>query len=153
MKTFLSGFTRLYRTGDYGHIEYMKNGQRALFYDGRVDSQIRVRGHRVDLSEIEAVVNESVLVKKGVVLCYHPGKPDQAIIAFVVPEDDGIAEKIAFSLRMKLLPYQMPIVRTIQDIPILVNGKVDRQRLLGGYQNEVNRRKFLTKSSFLAHRY
>lgn len=126
----------------------MKNGRRALFYDGRVDSQIKVRGHRVDLSEIETAVNESALVKKGVVLCYHPGKPDQAVIAFVVPENDGTAERISFSLEMKLLPYQIPKVRTVHEIPVLVNGKVDRQRLLGEYQDEQKHREYTSRYRF-----
>lgn len=62
----------MYRTGDYGRIV---NGQ--LYYEGRADSQIKVRGHRIDLTEINAVVQQLEQVSKGVVLCYKPGQPEQ----------------------------------------------------------------------------
>ena len=67
----------MYRTGDFGRIV---NGQ--LYYEGRADSQIKVRGHRVDLSEINAIVNQLEQVTKGVVLCYKPGQPEQATTFF-----------------------------------------------------------------------
>ena len=54
----------MYRTGDYGRIV---NGQ--LYYEGRADSQIKVRGHRIDLTEINnAAVIQLDQVLKGVVL-------------------------------------------------------------------------------------
>lgn len=62
----------MYRTGDYGRIV---NGQ--LYYEGRADSQIKVRGHRIDLTEINAAVLQLDQVIKGVVLCYKPGQPEQ----------------------------------------------------------------------------
>lgn len=62
----------MYRTGDYGRIV---NGQ--LYYEGRADSQIKVRGHRIDLTEINAVVQQLEQVSKGIVLCYKPGQPEQ----------------------------------------------------------------------------
>lgn len=62
----------MYRTGDFGRIV---NGQ--LHYEGRADSQIKVRGHRIDLTEINVIVNQLEQVTKGVVLCYKPGQPEQ----------------------------------------------------------------------------
>jgi acyl-coenzyme A synthetase/AMP-(fatty) acid ligase len=62
----------MYRTGDYGRIV---NG--LLYYEGRADSQIKVRGHRIDLTEINAVLNQLDQVSKGVVLCYKPGEAEQ----------------------------------------------------------------------------
>lgn len=46
-------------------------------YEGRTDSQVKVRGHRVDLSEVERAVNEVTGVDKGVVLCYKAGEVNQ----------------------------------------------------------------------------
>lgn len=54
----------LYRTGDFGRIINDK-----LFYEGRADSQVKVRGHRVDLSEVNAVLDQIDQVEIGVVLC------------------------------------------------------------------------------------
>ncbi|KAJ8666524.1 hypothetical protein QAD02_008186 [Eretmocerus hayati] len=56
-------FARVYRTGDYARL---KNQQ--LFYEGRRDNQIKVRGHRIDLSEIERVVLNMVVVDDVAVL-------------------------------------------------------------------------------------
>ena len=69
------GYEMMYRTGDYGRIV---NGQ--LYYEGRADSQIKVRGHRIDLTEINAIVHQLEQVTKGVVLCYKPGQPEQVCI-------------------------------------------------------------------------
>jgi non-ribosomal peptide synthetase component E (peptide arylation enzyme) len=62
----------LYRTGDFARI--MKG---SLIYEGRTDSQVKVRGHRVDLSEVEQAVTAVTGVDKSVVLCYNPGEAEQ----------------------------------------------------------------------------
>lgn len=46
-------------------------------YEGRTDSQIKVRGHRVDLTEVEKIVATAPAVDKAVVLCYKPGELSQ----------------------------------------------------------------------------
>lgn len=46
-------------------------------YEGRVDSQIKVRGHRVDLTEVEKAVSRAPGVDEVVVLCYKPGELSQ----------------------------------------------------------------------------
>lgn len=65
---------RMYRTGDYGKI---MNG--VLLYEGRTDSQIKVRGHRVDLSEVESAILKlpNSGIDKLTVLCYKPGETEQ----------------------------------------------------------------------------
>ena len=67
----------MYRTGDYGRII---NGM--LYYEGRADSQIKVRGHRIDLTEINAVLDQLDQVSKGICLCYKPGEAEQ--VSFVL---------------------------------------------------------------------
>lgn len=63
----------MFRTGDYGRIV---NGQ--LYYEGRADSQVKIRGHRVDISEINAIINRlDDLVSTCVVLSYKAGEPEQ----------------------------------------------------------------------------
>lgn len=65
-------YTRLYRTGDFARVH-----KGTLVFEGRTDSQVKVRGHRVDLSELEAALTRVEGVDKGVVLCYRPGEEDQ----------------------------------------------------------------------------
>lgn len=52
----------------------MKN---VLLYEGRTDSQIKIRGQRVDLSEVQAALNSLKAIQKAAVLCYKPGDINQ----------------------------------------------------------------------------
>ncbi|XP_053946246.1 beta-alanyl-bioamine nonribosomal peptide synthetase ebony [Anastrepha ludens] len=129
-------YSRLYRTGDYGSI---RDGN--VMYEGRTDSQIKIRGHRVDLSEVEKNVSELPFVDKAIVLCYHAGKIDQTILAFVKLRDDSPLFnelQIEAKLRDKLAEYMSPQVVLIDQVPFLVNGKVDRQALLKTYETANN---------------
>jgi len=65
---------RMYQTGDYGKIV---NG--VLLYEGRTDSQIKVRGHRVDLNEVETAIHQlqDSGIDKLTVQCYKPGETEQ----------------------------------------------------------------------------
>lgn len=110
-------------------------------YEGRTDSQIKIRGHRVDLAEVEKHVSELPFVDKAIVLCYHAGKIDQTILAFVKLHDDSplLNEmQIEVKLRDKLAAYMTPQVVLIDKVPFLVNGKVDRQALLKTYETANN---------------
>lgn len=66
--------SRLYRTGDFARLV-----KGSLVYEGRTDSQVKVRGHRVDLSEVERAVAAVPGIDKSVVLCYEPGGTEQVI--------------------------------------------------------------------------
>lgn len=68
-------YSKIYRTGDYARIS-----KGVVVYEGRVDSQIKVRGHRVDLTEVEKAVSRAPGVDKVVVLCYKPGELSQVWI-------------------------------------------------------------------------
>ncbi|KAG8227193.1 hypothetical protein J437_LFUL003399 [Ladona fulva] len=131
----------LYRTGDFAKI--IKGG--VISYEGRSDSQIKVRGHRVDLVEVERALTGLDGLDKAVVLCYRPGHIDQAIVAFVTSEDHNISAKdIESKLQKVLPPYMIPEppffsqVMKIDKIPLLVNGKTDRQALLKKYEEDMN---------------
>lgn len=68
--------TKIFRTGDYAKIV-----KGSIIYEGRVDSQIKIRGHRVDLMEVEKVVAKIPDIDKVVVLCYKPGELSQVNIS------------------------------------------------------------------------
>ncbi|KAK2710352.1 hypothetical protein QYM36_013866 [Artemia franciscana] len=95
-------FGLLYKTGDYGKIV---NGH--LSYEGRSDSQIKVRGHRVDLIEVDGVIRSISYVESSIVLCYNPGQIDQADDA-----DKACVEKreIGDFLRSKSLKQLLEIM-------------------------------------------
>ncbi|KAI4461100.1 ebony [Holotrichia oblita] len=126
-------FAKLYRTGDFAKLE-----KGTVFYEGRTDSQIKIRGHRVDLSEIEKAVTSIDGIEKAIVLCYQPGEINQALLAFVLTETAITEHQIEEALRKKLTSYMVPQVIILDSIPLLVNGKIDRQSLLKTYGNVNN---------------
>nr|XP_018903748.1 PREDICTED: uncharacterized protein LOC109034831 [Bemisia tabaci] len=127
-------YALLYKTGDYGKIV-----DGTLVYEGRTDSQVKVRGHRVDMSEIENSLHKINGVDKVAVLCYKPGEVDQAILAFVTLQDPSwTAGTIEEELSKTLPPYSLPTIRVLDKIPLLNNGKTDRQFLLKAYGEEVS---------------
>ncbi|CAK1594341.1 unnamed protein product [Parnassius mnemosyne] len=128
-------FGRLYRTGDFGVLN-----KGVVLYAGRTDSQVKIRGHRVDLQEVERAVSAVEGVEKGVVLCYGLDHGNPEILAFVTlkPEARLAAQHIEAALKNTLTHYMLPQVIVIENIPQLVNGKVDRQALLKMYENTNN---------------
>lgn len=126
-------YSKLFRTGDFGRIE-----KGVIIYEGRMDSQVKIRGHRVDLAEVEKAVNAIEGVDKGVVLCYKPGEMNQALLAFVTTNALMSENQIENILSSKLTSYMVPQVILMESIPLLVNGKTDRQSLLKFYENTNN---------------
>ncbi|EFA09829.1 beta-alanyl-bioamine nonribosomal peptide synthetase ebony isoform X2 [Tribolium castaneum] len=126
-------FSKLYRTGDFARLQ-----NDVLLYEGRTDSQVKIRGHRVDLSEVEKAVSGVEGVEKAVVLCYQPGEMNQALLAFVKSSALMNENQIENILRSKLTSYMVPQVILVESIPLLVNGKIDRQALLKSYENTNN---------------
>lgn len=130
-------FNRLYRTGDFGKL--MKDG--CIQYEGRADTQIKVRGNRVEMLEIDRALGSLEEVAQGVVLCYHAGKEDQAVLAFAVVKNDVVGSPSQQSnyienlLRTQLRDFEIPHVVVVKSMPLLPNGKIDRQTLLKAYEN------------------
>lgn len=123
-------YSKLYKTGDFGRYE---RGQ--IYYCGRTDSQIKIRGHRVDLSEIEKAFHSLHMIDKVIVLCHRQGEIDQSVLAFVkfVDGQHMSPQAISDHLEIHLQPYMIPQVVFIDIVPQLVNGKVDRQKLMSNY--------------------
>ncbi|CAL8104334.1 unnamed protein product [Orchesella dallaii] len=137
--TRTTAFKTLYRTGDYGRIGRTQDGTRMLFYEGRVDSQIKVRGQRIDLAEVELALSEIHLIQKVVVLCYRPGQEEQMILAYVVPLEPSVTiDRLEPMIAKRLRDYERPIIKFVDNIPLLVNGKTDRQRLLKMFEKQLN---------------
>lgn len=133
-------YSKIYKTGDFASLY-----KGVIYYEGRTDSQIKIRGHRVDLTEIEKNLTSVDYVEKGVVLCYRAGEIDQALVAFCVVKGDQLNKyitktglQIENDLKLKLASYMVPQVVVLDTIPQLVNGKIDRQSLLKMYENTNN---------------
>lgn len=73
--------TRMYRTGDV--VRYLENG--SLEFLGRVDEQVKLRGHRIELGEIETVLRQHYAIREAVVAIKELTPGDNCLVAYVVP--------------------------------------------------------------------
>jgi acyl-coenzyme A synthetase/AMP-(fatty) acid ligase len=119
--------SRMYRTGDL--VRYRPDG--VLEHLGRLGRQVKIRGVRIELSEIEAVLAEHDDVAQCVVSMV-PGR-DGEIAAFVVA-GDGRASSVStlFAHARRLLPAHMvpTTITAVEAVPTFVNGKIDIDHLL-----------------------
>jgi amino acid adenylation domain-containing protein len=118
----------IYRTGDRARW----NDKGLLEYLGRLDDQVKVRGHRVELGEIEALLAEHPEVRQAAVHLWTAGADDVRIVACCVPEKAGslASVKLRKHLRERLPAYMVPQhFVVVSEIPLTPNGKVDRRRL------------------------
>ncbi len=120
----------LYRTGDLAR--YRHDGQ--LEFLGRIDQQVKIRGHRIELGEIESVLRQYSEVKEGVVLARKPanGGDYLILVAYVVsiaPRKDLEDTLLAF-LKRRLPDYMLPTFFVfLESLPKTSNGKIDRKAL------------------------
>jgi D-alanine--poly(phosphoribitol) ligase subunit 1 len=121
------GCVRCYRTGDAA--QYDASGT-AVFL-GRNDGQVKLRGHRVELGEIENLLEEHSSVYQAVAVVKDPDQPERTCIAAFVVTDGGVTVKdlrrwIADRLPDAMRPRQ---IRIVPGIPRTVAGKADRVQL------------------------
>ncbi|HWL42378.1 MAG TPA: MupA/Atu3671 family FMN-dependent luciferase-like monooxygenase [Ilumatobacter sp.] len=126
----IGGFGRIYATGDVARIR--PDG--IVEFGGRADFQVKIRGHRIELNEIEAVLDTHPAVARSVVAAR--GADGATLVAFVVLRDEfrASADSEPGTLRAFLaerLPDVMvpSAVGVIADLPLTPNGKVDRRQL------------------------
>ncbi|HEX7241918.1 MAG TPA: amino acid adenylation domain-containing protein, partial [Longimicrobiaceae bacterium] len=122
------GGGRLYRTGD--RVRRLPGG--GLEFLGRMDQQVKVRGHRIEPAEIEAVLAEHPAVREVVVLAREFGPGDLRLVAYVAAEhDDTPSEAVLRAwLRERLPEHMVPAALvTLERLPLTGNGKVDRAAL------------------------
>ncbi|MCY8264769.1 non-ribosomal peptide synthetase [Bacillus inaquosorum] len=119
---------RLYRTGDLA--KRLSNGE--LEYLGRIDDQVKVRGHRIELGEIQAALLQLPAIKEAAVITRTDEQGQAAVYAYIVTKDQQAANasEIRTSLKTMLPDFMLP-ARLIQidSIPLTVNGKLDQKAL------------------------
>ncbi|WP_317045035.1 polyketide synthase [Flavobacterium segetis] len=117
---------RLYRSGDIAR--YLENGN--IEFLGRKDDQIKIRGHRIELAEIELIINSLNSVKQAVVLSSnHLG--ESQIVAYIQVKDLSIDITNIRNEVLKLLPvYMVPsYFILIENLPFTSSGKIDKKAL------------------------
>ncbi|HET7460394.1 MAG TPA: amino acid adenylation domain-containing protein [Longimicrobium sp.] len=115
---------RLYRTGDLGR--WLPDG--TIEFLGRVDTQVKVRGYRIEPGEIEARLLEREGVSEAVVVAHQDEAGNRRLVAYVV---GGVeAESLREHLRQKLPDYMVPAAFVpLERLPLTPSGKLDRRAL------------------------
>jgi amino acid adenylation domain-containing protein len=119
---------RLYKTGDL--TRYCPNGE--IEYLGRLDFQIKVRGLRIELEEIEAVLTEHEAVREAVVVAREDKPGDVRLVAYLVCRDklSVTSGELRLHAGQKLPDYMVPSAFVMLDeLPLSPNGKLDRRAL------------------------
>jgi amino acid adenylation domain-containing protein len=119
---------RLYRTGDLGR--YLPDGRLECL--GRRDSQIKLRGYRIELEEIENTLRSHLGIRDAVVAAVERSAGDLRLVAYVVfdpLEEPTVSEMRAFA-REQLPDYMVPsLFVPLDKLPLTPNGKIDRKAL------------------------
>ncbi|WP_152543506.1 MULTISPECIES: alpha/beta fold hydrolase, partial [unclassified Methylibium] len=120
---------RLYRTGDLARWR----AEGTLEFMGRVDHQVKLRGFRIELDEIQCALNECPGVRESVVLARSYAANDERLVAYLVTADPAAPPAIAdlrIQLEKKLPRYMIPTAFAfIDSFPLTANGKLDRTAL------------------------
>jgi amino acid adenylation domain-containing protein/thioester reductase-like protein len=119
---------RVYKTGD--QVRWLKDG--TLEFLGRLDHQVKVRGFRIELEEIDAVLRQHPNVRESIVIVREDAPGDQRIVAYLVPRDGrppAAADLKAF-LSEKLPSFMVPSAFVaLQSMPLTPSDKIDRRAL------------------------
>ncbi|MFD2942102.1 amino acid adenylation domain-containing protein [Flavobacterium notoginsengisoli] len=117
----------IYRTGDLGKA--LPNGEFQCL--GRIDHQVKIRGHRIELGEIEATLNTLAGIKQSAVIVSDYLGNEDKIVAYLKSTEELQNEKIIHDALSKVLPEILLPSKYIwvDDFPITPNGKIDKKNL------------------------
>lgn len=117
---------RLYRTGDLGY--FLPDGR--LVFVGRKDSQVKVRGNRIELGEVEAGFLRHPRIQQCVVVVRENDRGQNELVGYIVPTEPLSTDAIHAHLQETIPPYMIPehIVQ-LEEMPLNRNGKIDRKSL------------------------
>jgi amino acid adenylation domain-containing protein len=142
---------RLYKTGD--KARYLNDGN--IEFLGRIDNQVKLRGFRIELSEIEAVLSQHPAIEQAVAIVREDSLGNNGLVAYIVPDQENQVEQTPFDQRLftsydskennrsnnltqeiknylkQILPeYMVPsAIVMLSSLPLTPNGKIDRKAL------------------------
>ncbi|MFN6462896.1 MAG: non-ribosomal peptide synthetase [Nostoc sp. DedVER02] len=118
---------RIYKTGDLARW----NAEGNLEYFGRIDEQIKLRGFRVELGEIESLLLQHPLVQEAIVILYKTDN-NSRLLAYITAAEKSINLEIEVKeyLKNRLPNYMIPSqIMVLEQLPLTANGKLDRRAL------------------------
>jgi amino acid adenylation domain-containing protein len=117
---------RMYKTGDLGRL--LPDGR--VDFQGRADNQVKLRGFRIELEEIEAAIRGFDGVHSAVVRVVEYGADDERLVAYFFADKQVAAADLREALRRRLPYYMLPSeLIPLESLPMTINGKVDREAL------------------------
>lgn len=122
------GDKRIYLTGDLGRM--LPDG--CLEHHGRKDFQVKIRGLRVEISEVEGALRSIDIVREAVVIAREDGARDKHLVAYIVPVTSGAlnVNAVRSLLEQKLAPHMVPSrFVVLEALPLTPTGKLNRKAL------------------------
>jgi surfactin family lipopeptide synthetase A len=120
---------QLYKTGDLAR--YLPNGE--IEFLGRADNQIKIRGFRVELGEIESTMNTLPTIARAVAILRSDSRQNKILTAYFIPTSNETPlseEQLRKALEKKLPEFMIPQTFVkLDDFPLSPNGKIDRAAL------------------------
>lgn len=124
----LESGARLYKTGD--HARYLQDYSIEVL--GRIDHQVKVNGHRIELGEISTLIIQNPLVNEAIVIARTEKYGEKRLVAYFVPKGNTVISdnELRKFLKRKLPSYMIPAVFiSLKSLPLTPNGKLDRSAL------------------------
>ncbi len=116
----------LYQTGD--RARWLPDGR--LDYQGRMDTQLKLRGYRIEPGEIEMVLTTHPHIKEAVVLAKSDPGQDKYLVAYITMDRSETSANIQQYLMTRLPAYMIPTrINQLDRMPLTINGKIDRDKL------------------------
>lgn len=121
-----SQYGRIYKTGDSANWTH----EGCLIFRGRKGDQIKIRGYRIALDEIETILLQHDSIAKAAVIAIEDMKSDKQLGAFIMLDEDIPIEEVRMFLKKRLPSFMIPsYIRSVYDFPLLPNGKIDKEQL------------------------
>ncbi|HEY6344892.1 MAG TPA: amino acid adenylation domain-containing protein [Bryobacteraceae bacterium] len=118
---------KLYRTGD--EVRFRADGE--IEYLGRLDFQVKLRGHRIELGEVEFIATQYPGVSQALALVREDAFGDPRLVCHVVPQRGSQlrAADLLAAMKSRLPDYMIPSIVILDSLPLTRNGKIDLANL------------------------
>ncbi|MGH2665952.1 amino acid adenylation domain-containing protein [Flavobacterium sp.] len=130
---------KIYRTGDLA--KWTHNG--SIEFLGRIDNQLKIRGHRIELEEIEKVISDYSIHIQQIVVDAKTVNNEKALVAYIVSQSSIDKSVLRNFLKEKLPSYMIPSFYVyLDEIPLTTNGKIDKKQLPEVSPDDIIRNEF-----------
>ncbi|MEP7251818.1 MAG: amino acid adenylation domain-containing protein [Ginsengibacter sp.] len=118
--------SRLYKTGD--KVRWNEDGE--IEYLGRIDEQVKLRGHRIELGEIENVLLQDPQIRQAAVKLAEDNYGNKLLVGYIVPESTFDKSATVKNVQKQLPEYMVPgFWVQLKALPLTSNGKIDKKAL------------------------